>query len=285
MDLSVFDFDNYRDYLVKVMLPEGTYNQRGPNLSRWSERLGHKSPSLLSMVLSGQRIPSEELVETLVKTLKLQKNEADGLRLKVKLERLSKKKGLITQEVVEELNQLRERVGKIKAKSLDLSQFEAVAQWYCLAVKQLIATDDFIEDPEWIAKKLKNKLRPYQAKKAIEHLLDVGAIQRDEKGRLFVTHGVRTQNDIPSEAIVQHHLGMLEMAKEALREVPVERRQFNGLTFRVLEESIPQIKQDILNFIQEMNSKYSNDEGRDVFQLNMNFFELTDSQIRPERIQ
>lgn len=285
MDLSVFDFEDYRDYLRKVLIPDGAYTQRGPNLSKWSKKLGHKSPSLLSMVLSGQRLPSEDFVESLIHVLKLNKGEADALRLKVKLERLSKKNSSISPELLNEFNLLRERVGKIKSKSYDLSQFESIAQWYVIAIKQLIATPDFFEDSEWISKRLKNKVRPYQVKKAIEHLLHTGAVKRDEAGKLYVDHGIRVGNEVPSEAIVQHHLGMLNQAQEAIRETSVEERSFNGLTFRIDAANVGQVKQDIQNFIQELNAKYSNDISRRVYQINVNLFELTDGTDQSEKKQ
>jgi len=284
MEISIFDFENYRDYLSKVILPQGSYNQQGPNLSRWSQKLGHKSPSLLSMVLNGQRLPSKGLLESLIKELKLSKKEADYLKLKVHLER-AQKKGSVGTEMRQELNQLRESVSKIRTKNIDLSQFESIAQWYCIAIKQLIATPDFIEDEGWIAKRLRHKVRPHQVKKAIEYLLKVKAIHRDQKGRLQVTHGLRTSNEIPSEAIVQHHLGMIDQAREALVELPLHKRQYSALTMRMDMDRVEDIKKDIMNFIHEMNSKYTSDESACVYQFNLNFFELTDSDAPRERLQ
>lgn len=284
MEISIFDFENYRDYLSKVILPQGSYNQQGSNLSRWSEKLGHKSPSLLSMVLNGQRLPSKGLLDSLVKELKLTKKESDYLKLKVQLER-AQKKGSVGLEMRDELNKLRESVSKVRGKDIDLSHFETIAQWYCTAIKQLISTPEFIEDENWISKRLRNKVRPHQVKKAIEYLLQVKAVQRNEEGRLFVTHGIRTTNNIPSEAIIQHHLGMVDQAREALTDLPIDRRQFNSLTFRMSEKRMSEFKKEMMSFVEEMNTKYSSDESHHVYQLNLNLFELTDSDAHRERLQ
>lgn len=284
MDATLFDFDNYREYLTKVMMPNGPYQQKGSNLSRWARRLGHSSPSLLSMVLKGDRTPSDELLEKLILELKLPRSEANFLRLKVKLERLERK-GKSSQEIREEIESLIKSVGKVRRQVVGLSAFESIAQWYCVVIKQLIATGDFIEDHEWVCRRLRNKVRPHQVKKAIEHLLALGTIHRTEEGLLAVTHAVSTPSEIPSPAIVQHHLGMIDRAREAIEEQKVPDRSFMGLTMRADANKMTEVKKDIAEFIEMMNEKYAVEESSRVYQLNVQYFEHTTETTGGERLQ
>jgi hypothetical protein len=106
VDATLFDFDNYREYLTKVMMPNGPYQQKGSNLSRWARRLGHSSPSLLSMVLKGDRTPSDELLEKLILELK---DEKQIVEMKSKLQlaeltiKLDELKGLLSSKDYENL--------------------------------------------------------------------------------------------------------------------------------------------------------------------------------------
>jgi uncharacterized protein (TIGR02147 family) len=284
VDASLFDFKDYREYLTKVMMPNGPYQQKGSNLSRWSKRLGHSSPSLLSMVLKGERTPSDELIEKLVVELKLNRSEANFLKLKVKIERLERK-GKSTEDLREEIDNLIKSVSKVKRSVVGLSAFESIAQWYCVVIKQLIDVGDFVEDLEWICRRLRNKIRPHQAKKAIEHLESLGTIARDDQGKLYVVHAITTPTEIPSPAIVQHHLGMMERAKEAIEEQLVTERCFRSVTLKAKSEDLPKIKKEISDFIEMINDKYAADEARSVYQLNIQYFEHTTSTLSGEMIQ
>ncbi|MBY0515319.1 MAG: TIGR02147 family protein [Bacteriovoracaceae bacterium] len=285
MDATLFDFNDYREYLTKVMMPNGPYQQKGSNLSRWSRRLGHSSPSLLSMVLKGDRTPSDELLEKLVDELKLSRPEANFLRLKVKLERLERK-GKSSEEIRQEIDSLIKSVGKVRRQVVGLSAFESIAQWYCVVIKQLIALGDFVEDADWVCRRLRQKVRPHQVKKAIEHLLALGTIQRNEvTGRLEVVHAVSTPSEIPSPAIVQHHLGMIDRARDAIEEQKVQDRCFMDLTLRADAKDLPEIKKEIAEFIEMMNDKYAVEDAARVYQLNVQYFEHTTETSSGERLQ
>ncbi len=285
MNTSLFDFNDYREYLTKVMMPNGPYQQKGPNLSRWAQRLGHKSPSLLSMVLKGDRLPSSELVERLITELKLSRAEGNFLRLKVKLERLEHK-GKSSEKTREDIDKLVASVGKVSRQVVSLSAFESVAQWYCMVIKQLIATGEFVEDAEWVCRRLRHKIRPHQMKKAIDHLLALELIQRNpQTGQLESAHAVSTPSDIPSQALVQHHLGMIDRAREALEEQKVADRCFMGLTLRADAKQTANVKRDIAQFIEMMNEKYAVEDSTRVYQLNLQYFEHTTETSPQERLQ
>lgn len=285
MDATLFDFNDYREYLTKVMMPNGPYQQKGSNLSRWARRLGHSSPSLLSMVLKGDRTPSDELLDKLIEELKLSRSEANYLRLKVKLERLERK-GKSSEELRDEIDSLVKSVGKVRRQVVGLSAFESIAQWYCVVIKQMIALGDFVEDADWVCRRLRQKVRPHQVKKAIEHLLALGTIQRNaETGRLEVVHAVSTPTEIPSPAIVQHHLGMIDRAREALEEQKVADRCFMGLTLRADAKHMSEVKKEIAQFIEMMNDKYAVEDAGRVYQLNVQYFEHTTETTGGERLQ
>jgi uncharacterized protein (TIGR02147 family) len=123
-------------------------------------------------------------------------------------------------------------------------------------------------------------------KKAIDHLLALDLIQRNiTTGKLEVVHAVSTPNDLPSQALVQHHLGMIDRAREALEEQKVADRCFMGLTLRADAKQTANVKRDIAQFIEMMNEKYAVEDASRVYQLNVQYFEHTTETTPQERLQ
>ncbi len=273
---SIFDFEDYREYLKAACFPNGKYNHTSGTLSIWAKKLGYKSPSSLTMVLNGDRVPSRDMINSLGKELKLSVKERQYLDLQVDLDR-AKRKGKDPTDLLKRLSIIAPGKNNIQ---LSLNQFSLISKWYFYVIKQLISTPGFIEDYDWIFKRLDRKVTPSQIKYAIDALLELGIVKRDESGNLTpAERGVISPNDIPSSALKNHHTGMMERAAEALREKPVEERQISSLTFRMNPEDLPKAKERVFKFIQEFNEEFANDNGLEVFQLNAQLFGHTRKDI------
>lgn len=270
--VSIFDFSDFRAYLVKVGMPDGLYAHTGKNLKAWANRLGYKSPSSLTMVIRGQRLPSFDMITSLVQDLGLNSRERKYFELLVKLEKLKRKKK-DPQEVLEQLSKL----NTVQSKhSVGLKEFSLISEWYFLAIKQLIQTDNFIEDEDWIYRRLRKKVTPAQIKRALETLEELGITGRDESGRLIVqTQGLVTSNDVPSSAIKRHHYGMINRALEAIDEQDVDERQINSVTMKIKEKDLAEAKKFIFDFIKEFNNKFISEDSTEIHQLNIQFFKHT----------
>lgn len=272
LPISLFDFTDFKAYLLKKGLPSGMYSHDHHNLNNWSKRLGYKSASSLSMVLTGERLPSEDMIERLTKDFKMTGREERYFKLLIELERKKTK----NQDINEHLKLIQKMSTEKNSYSIDLQQFSVISEWYYIALKQLISTDSFVEDENWIYKRLRKKVSVGQIKKALKDLEDLEIIKRDENSRLRVVKpGLITTNDIPSSAIKKHHYGMMELAQEALMEQEVDQRQMNSTTMRIKKENLPEAKKFIFDFLKEFSSRYSELDAEDVYQMNVQFFELT----------
>lgn len=270
--ISIFDFSNYRDFLMKRGLPNGLYGHTKNNLATLARNLGYKSPSSLSMVLSGERFPSEEMVERLCNHFRMTSREKRYLKLLIELEKKSKK----NQDTKEILEQIQRASTEKNSFAIDLKQFSTISEWYYIAIKQLIDTQDFIEDENWIYRRLRKKVTPSQIRTALTHLQELEIVKRDEKGKLqVVSPGLITTNDVPSGAIRRHHVGMLERASEAIFEQSVDQRQLNSTTLRIRPEDLGDAKRAIFDFLKEFASRFMNEEANDIYQFNIQLFQLT----------
>lgn len=270
--ISIFNFESYRDFLIAVGMPDGLYSHTSNNLLSWANRLGYKSPSSLSMVLKGQRFPSFDMINALSKDLDLNYREREYFELLIQLEK-AKNKGRDTSKILEKIKNI-----PIPSDTftMSLKEFSSISEWYYFVIKQLIDTPDFRNDDIWIYKKLRKKVQINQIRQAINDMLDMKIISRDENDKLTVVRqGLITTNDVPSQAIKKHHFGMINRAIEAIEEQNVNRRQISSMTLKINKSTMTEAKQSIFNFLKDFNEKYSSHESSDLYQLNLQFFSHT----------
>src|SRR6185295_1235466 len=90
-------------------------------------------------------------------------------------------------------------------------QYEYFAKWYHIPVREPVATDDFREDPSWISKRFDPPLPPGAAERALEHLLELGLLKRDKKGKLTQAERVvSTGDDLQSASLAQFHRELIQ---------------------------------------------------------------------------
>ncbi|MDP7319829.1 MAG: DUF4423 domain-containing protein [Bacteriovoracaceae bacterium] len=268
-NLSILDFESHVDYLNYVLKQVNQDGSKVLTLERWARRLGYKSPSSLTMILKGQRLPSQELIHSIADDLNFTAEERRYFDLLVRLQK-QKNKGKDVSITLKELSKL----GKTNQHVVSLDEFNFISDWQHLAIKQLVRTKEFVEDTKWISKKLGGKITPAQARKAINSLLKLKILERTKSGKLFVARdSLESTNDIPSAAIKDHHKQMMMRAIEAIDEQVVEKRQMNSMTFRIDPEKVAEAKEKIIQFLYQFNEDYAIEEkGGEVYQLNLQLF-------------
>jgi uncharacterized protein (TIGR02147 family) len=275
--MSIFDFQHFKDYLAYRVRQElySASGRKRSSLARFSKSLGYSGPSLISMVLRGKRIPSDELCDALATSWKLNLRESEHLRLLVQLER-RRQQGLETEGITTRLKRLS---GKTQVRNFGSDDFAPIREWYFVVIKQLVQTPGFTEDATWISKRLRRRITPAQAQRALNRLEELGHLERDpESGRLRSRDPhVETTHDIPSGAIREHHEQMLIAAQEALKNHPVQTRLFNSLTLNVAEARVPELRAALLDFVRKLNADFSTNDADGVHQINLQFFEHTQS--------
>lgn len=245
-------------------------------LKTLSEKLNLKSPSLLSMIANGKRLPSEAVLEKLFTVWKIGAKERKFLRLQLKMEK-KHQKGKEALGLMQELKKLNPPSDFYKLK---LNQIESVRDWQVLVVRALANNPEFKADPQWIAERLRNKISPKQARIALGLLIDRGLLAQDKKtGKVTVCQDyIETSHEIPSEAIRQHHRGMLNRALEALNEQSVAERLFNSITLNFKPEDLELAKKRIVDFNRAFHEEFGNNDSETVYQLNIQLFSHTFSE-------
>jgi len=267
--MSDYSFESFKDFFE--------YNLKKRDeitLNELAKKLGYNSPSLLSMIATGKRLPSSEILENLFNEWKIDSGLREIIRLRLEIEKKAKKQRP-TGNLVEKLARLDK---KSVFKTIDLDTFTIIKEWHHIVLQQLISSSSFFEDPILLSQRLRKKVTPAQIIKALSTLEKAGLVSRDQStGKLSLSNSEtkETTHEIPSEAIREHHRGMISRALEALEEQNVEDRHFNSLTLKFHHSKKAEAKNAILNFIREFNQNYSDDSSDNIHQLNIQFFEHT----------
>jgi uncharacterized protein (TIGR02147 family) len=238
----------------------------------WARLLRLKSPATLNMILNGKRNPSPKLTTAISKQLGLRGSEVSYFEDLVKLEK-SKNDASVSVLLLERINK-KNPSGILRV--LDREQFYAISNWYYYAIRELVDVRGFLEDPEWISRKLRHKVTNGQIQKAIKSLLALNLLIRDEQGILRYGGGaVRTADDLSDEGLKRFHEETLQSAALSVRSVDPKDREISGYTFTLNRERLPEAKDIIRRMHRELLTLAEKQDAESVYQIETVLFPLT----------
>ena len=273
-DYCFESFKEFFEYNLKKSVRDAE-GQKVLTLNDLAKKLGYNSPSLLSMIANGKRLPSSEILESLFDEWKIESNLRELVRLRLEIEKKSRKNRptLALQEKLARLDK------KSTFKTIDLDTFNTITEWQHVVLQQLVTAPDFKEDYHLLSQRLRKKVSPAQVKKSIATLIKAGFIKRNAISGELEPRGAEstaeTTHDIPSEAIREHHKAMMTRAIEAIDEQSVDQRHMNSLTLRFNDNKKAEAKDAILNFVRDFNNRFYDADSNSIHQLNVQFFEHT----------
>jgi uncharacterized protein (TIGR02147 family) len=269
----ITDYLNYRQFLKDF------YEAKKKENSSYSYRvfinrgeLG--SPSHLKMVIDGARNLTFNTIPKYQKAIGFKKKaESQFFELLVHYNQ-----EMNPEEKIRYFNDI---MGLRRKKGLSLlqkHQFDLLAHWYHVAIYVLIDLPGFVNDPEWISKRLRKKVTARQVEQVLESLETLELIERDEtKGFRQASGALNTDEDVQILSAHHYHKDMIELALESLKEDKLGVREFNGVTLQINKQNLDLLKEKIRAFRKEINELTSNMEGADeVYQFNVQLFPLTE---------
>ena len=273
-ELSIRKHTDYRTFLaahaqdMKRTHPEWSYGV-------WARRLGLRDTSSITKILNGDRDPGNQITEQLIAYFQFRDKEALYFRDLVRLSKIRKDPRLSVM--------LMEKMGKTFPNSdhrlLDEKTFAAISNWFYLPLREMVRMKSFTEESEKLAKRFQFKITPREIKQAIEAMLQLRLLKRNNAGALAVAEGrLSTTDDVASEAIKRYHEKMLENAKLAIRSVDMRDRELQAESIVIKTENMEQAKQMIREFREKFSRTFEEDEGNSVYQIQIQFFPLIKKQ-------
>lgn len=271
--VNVFEFLDYRAFLRAYYAAE---KARKPAFSHrfFSRQAGLKSPNFLKLVMDGERNLGAETVPKFVKAIGLTGEAATFFADLVTFNQA---------DTVAEKNRAFEGISASRrfrsAKRIEGDLFRYLSHWYYPAIRELAARPDFNESPKWIASHLRPKIAATDAQSALNLLLSLGLLVRDEQTGKIVRGEPTLTTDhqtVRSLAVTNFHRQMLERASDSIETVKAQHRDLAALTVCVSPDTAAIVKDRIHRFREELTQICDADtKGTVVYQLNVQWFPLS----------
>lgn len=270
--VNVFEYLDYRQFLRDFYRAKKA-TEYGFSYRAFSRRARLRSVNYLKLVMDGERNLTPEMAHQFARGCGLDEQATDYFCELVAFNQT---------KTTDERNRCYERLARFKQyrtlHRLDAAQAAYHGTWYIPAIRELIARQDFQEDPKWVSRVLLPRITAGEAQKALETLSVLGLVTRDETGRLRQTEPLVTTGSGPlGHHVVNYHRSMMERAAEALDTVPRAEREISSLTLCVSEEVLSDLKERIREFRRELLqvAELSGPPER-VVQVNFQLFPLSE---------
>jgi uncharacterized protein (TIGR02147 family) len=270
--VSLYQYVDYRQFLSRY------YTHRKKDDTRFSYRAfsrkaGFVSPSYLLDVIKGEKNISLKSIDGVCRALGLNARERLYFENLVRFNQSN-----TTEAKRHYYEQLAPYLKKESGSQLSKDQYLYFSQWYAPVIREMVNLDNFKEDPKWMSWKLRGRVTPLQAKKALQLLFNLKMVERDDEGRLRATEtNLTTPNEVAEVVMVKFHKEMLLLARESVEHDEGDHREISGITaaltseqFKAVKTKIQEFQDTLMHELIETNSKAS-----EVYQINFQFFALT----------
>lgn len=277
---DLYGYLDHRQYLRDWFAARKAGNPRFSHRA-FARRAGQASPSLLLHVIERKRNLTPTTTEAFARAMGLDADETAFFTALVQLDLAS---------TLEERNRAWEAVRATRrfreARQLEGDGVEYLSRWYYAAVRELAACDEFRPDPEWIASVMRPRLTVAQARAALDLLLSLGLLRREEDGAVVLADAtVVTPHEVAGMAASNYHAAMIDRARESIGQYRSPERHYCAVTVAVPLSVVPRLKRELDAFQERvLDLCDGSEEARErVYQVNLQLFPLSVPLPVPEK--
>jgi uncharacterized protein (TIGR02147 family) len=159
------------------------------------------------------------------------------------------------------------------------SQYEFYSRHYHSVIRSLIGLHPFKGDFNWLARRVRPRITPGQAKKSVELLESLGFVRRRKNGVYVLTErSIVTPVEVQSLAVANFHKQSGELAIRSIAEQPSSRRNITGVTIGISGAGYKKICEEIAEFRRKLCQIAEGDlNAKSVYQMNFQFFPVSSS--------
>ncbi|HUP56210.1 MAG TPA: TIGR02147 family protein [Bdellovibrionota bacterium] len=268
----IYEYKSYREFLTDFYESRKRSSEKF-TLRRFASMAGFHSAGFLKMILSGQRNLSHESIRKLATALELNKEETGHFTNLVLLNQAT-----TTDEKKYYAEQLLRSREYRKLNPFKSAQYDFYTQWYCIVIRELVAFEEFVEDPAWIASAVEPPISAREAQAALDLLLELELIERGPGGRLAQTkRALTTGDEVDSASVSEFHRSMLQRAAESIDRFDSQERDISALTFGAGPKTARQVKELVQKFRKDLAEVLlaSDEKAEEVYELGFQFFPLS----------
>jgi uncharacterized protein (TIGR02147 family) len=269
--VSLFDYLDYRQFL-RALFEEKKRENIGFSHRSLMKKLSLQAPGHMLFIMQGKRRLTTAIALRLASYLGFSRREQRYLLALVRYS--DAKTPAEKQYAFEELLQLRQHPSTI----LSQESYRFYEKWYYSVVRAFLDVESIRDDYARLAASLRPAITVAQAREAVELLLELGLISRDESGVLRPTKSAISTGDAWQGAVV-HNLQrqFIELSKESLDRFDKKERDISNLTVTVSDQTFDLIKKKVGELRSQIMAMACAEQAPDkVLQVNIQMFPLTE---------
>lgn len=227
----------------------------------------------MKLVIDGKRNLTNESNNKISKGFQLKKKEHDFFEKLVFMNQASSHE--IRNFYYKQMLSVKEYT---KANLIAKASYEYYSKWYYPAIREIVTFGNQKYTAATIATLLKPEITEKQAQDALNHLIELGMIKKDENGFWAqCEQHISTGPEVRSFIVAQYHREMLELAIDSIERFSSEEKDITSLTFSMDSQKLQELKQLLAGHRNQVRSKFVDDGPADqVFQLNIQLYPLTE---------
>jgi uncharacterized protein (TIGR02147 family) len=273
---DLFLYTDFRKYLSDY------YNEQkeeNPHFSyqMFARKAGITNKGFLYNIINGTKPLSDQSVYKVIFALKLKGVEKQYFETLVRYNRA--KDTSQRSRYHAELERIRcEEPRTFCAYQLENEQFGIHSCWYHSVVRSLLDLYRFKGDFLWLAQMVHPPITENQAHQSVLFLEQLGLVRKNSEGYYEITNKTITTGTQKKKAILNFHYETLDLARKALHEVSIDKRNVSGLTLGISENMYHRMCNEIQLFQERLLALAEQDhDATSVYQMNFHFFPLSKS--------
>lgn len=270
--LSIYQYSTAHQFLKDSWEEKQKKNSRF-SIRAWAKAMGFDSHASLNRILNGKRKIPKRYIPLFIKSLELTPKEGIYLETLVDFERA---RDIEQKDFYQE--RLRDMAPKESLSFREVECFRYLKDPLHMIILEMTHLQDFKLDLQWIREHLIIKRSIKEIDEAIDRLMVLGLLVTNSEGNAKATNAHLTNvADVANRGVQSYHKNVSQLALESIEKQDVLQREFQGHAMAIKKSKIPKAKQLMRKFVEEFIKEVedTSDEGEEVYQLNMQFFGLT----------
>jgi uncharacterized protein (TIGR02147 family) len=161
---------------------------------------------------------------------------------------------------------------------IDLSGFQIISDWHHLAILELSSCRMSRKAGPFNATYVASRLgiSKDDAASALQRLVRAGLLEKNLGQWVKTKKLLSASSELPSRAIRNFHLQMIEKAKNSIDGQPISLRDISAITVPISLDKLDLARREIKNFRRRMMKVLESSKATEVYQLNVQLFSLTE---------
>lgn len=171
---------------------------------------------------------------------------------------------------------------RIYKNQIESSQY--LTHWLHIAIRELATIPGFKLDAHWIREKLTFQASTEQVKSSLKFLTEHGLIEESATGKVRVANrDLACEGELFLFSMSAYHRQMLDLAKQALQDIPSNERIIEGVTLSLTAEDTEALRVEWNRLAEKAMrlSSVSTGKNQKVFQMEFSLFPLSKN-LTPE---